>query len=165
MVILPVDLYSHHTGRYYVRIGCELSVIFQIKFCVCFLRNLWEKLPACGRKNTLSLLWSKHGNDTDKDLIMLMYIKKTLEYSTNGSWKMPFWHPRWLNLVSPHRRDRCTCILRWRIIFVSFSFYVCRLVLQITSFSWLKMNLLCKYNKMEWEKDQKHSRFPSSVIW
>jgi hypothetical protein len=26
----------------------------------------------------------------------------------NGSWKMPFWHPNWLNLVSPRRRDHCS---------------------------------------------------------
>jgi hypothetical protein len=25
----------------------------------------------------------------------------------NRSWKMQFWHPRWLNLVSPHHRDHC----------------------------------------------------------
>jgi hypothetical protein len=28
----------------------------------------------------------------------------------NGSWKMPCWHHRWLNLGSPRRRDHCNKI-------------------------------------------------------
>ena len=34
----------------------------------------------------------------------------------NGSWKMPFWHPRWLNLVSPHRRDHYS-MFNWKLFF------------------------------------------------